>query len=213
MPDATFPPPTALPAPPEGFDESGVAATTFTAVHAEQFSEDDADALIGVSFDEVLKAREFLLALNRLASNSEIIVRDAVVVVKDLDGRVRVHETLDPQPGRSALSGAVWSGLLGLLLGGPVGWLAGLGIGAGVGAIAARVVDFGIPDEWVDWFKGAVKPQTATVVVLAREINVAALRVEARRFAGAELIHTTLKPGAEAVLIDAFETSSDAVDR
>jgi uncharacterized membrane protein len=175
-----------------------------TGTPGEQYSEDDADALIGVSFDDVLKAREFLLALNRLSTHGELKLKDAVVVAKDTQGDVRVRETLDPQPGRAALSGAAWSGLLGLILGGPVGWLAGIGIGAGAGAIAAHFVDFGIPDEWVDWFKGAVRPQTATVVVLASDINVEALYGEAERFTGAELLHTTLKPGIRDALTHAF---------
>src|ERR671938_434874 len=120
------------------------------------------EALFGISFDDVYRAQEFLLALTRMASAGELALRDAVVVVKDDDGRVRVRETIDPQPGTTAMSGAVWTGLLGLLLGGPVGWLAGIGLGAGAGALVAKVVDVGIPDEWVDWFKAAVRPDSAT---------------------------------------------------
>ena len=70
-----------------------------------------------------------------------------------------VHETVDLQAGRTALSGAMWTGLLGLLVGGPVGWIAGMGIGAASGAITAKVVDLGVPDEWVEWFRAAVAPR------------------------------------------------------
>ena len=62
------------------------------------------------------------------------------------------------------MSGALWTGLFGLLLGGPVGWIAGAAIGAGAGAVTAKVVDLGISDEWVAWFREAVQPGTATVV-------------------------------------------------
>ena len=115
---------------------------------------DQMEALFGISFDGPLRAQEFFLALNRLSTTGHLVLRDAVVVVKDEEGKVRVRESIDPQPGKSAMSGAVWSGLFGLLLGGPVGWLAGLGIGAGAGALIAKVVDVGIPDEWVVWFQG-----------------------------------------------------------
>jgi uncharacterized membrane protein len=168
--------------------------------------DDNADGLIGVSLDSAMKAQEFLLSLSRLSATGEIRLRDAVVVVKDHDGKVRVRETLDPQPGRAAFSGAMWSGLLGLILGGPVGWITGLGVGAGVGAITARVVDFGVPDEWVNWFKEAVRPDTATVVALAGNINLSALRAEARRFPGADLVHTTFSPDMQQSLARAFES-------
>jgi uncharacterized membrane protein len=95
--------------------------------------------------------------------------------------------------------------LLGLLVAGPIGWIAGLGIGAGAGAITAKVVDIGIPDEWVDWFKEAVDPHTSTVVALATEVNLTALYREAQRFAGADLVHTTLRPGASADLAAALD--------
>ena len=168
--------------------------------------DDEVEALFGISFDSVLRAQEFLLALTRLSTTGQLALRDAVVVVKDDEGKVRVRESVDPQAGSSALSGAVWTGLLGLLLGGPVGWLAGLGLGAGAGALMAKIVDVGIPDEWVEWFKSAVRPDTATVVALAADIDLAALYQEAARFPGAELVHATLRPGASAHLAAALET-------
>lgn len=162
--------------------------------------------LLGISFTDAYRAQEFLTAMTRLQSLGHVRLRDAVLLAKDDDGDVRVRETLDPQPGRSALSGAVWSGLLGLLVGGPVGWLAGLAIGGGVGAATAKIVDLGVPDEWVEWFRGAVREGTTTVVVLAEDVALGALEDEVRRFAGAELVHSTLPAGAiadlEAALAD-----------
>ena len=76
---------------------------------------------------------ELLVAANRLAAKGRLVLLDAVVVLKDADGHTHVKETIDPTPGRTAFSGAVWAGLFGLLLGGPVGWLAGTAVGAGAG--------------------------------------------------------------------------------
>ena len=84
----------------------------------------------------------------------------------------------------TALSGAMWTGLLGLLLAGPIGFLAGGAIGAGTGAVAAKVIDLGIPDDWVDWFKVAVEPGTATVALLVTNLDEAALVAESTRFTG-----------------------------
>ena len=150
--------------------------------------------LLGLSFGDRFRAQEFLSAITRLASLGSLKLRDAVIVTKDDDGDVKVQETVDPTPGRSALSGAMWTGLIGLVVGGPVGWVAGIGLGAGAGAITAKVVDLGIPDEWVAWFRAAVHDGTVTVVILAEELDIGALEAEVRRFAGAELVHSTL-PG------------------
>ena len=145
--------------------------------------------LVGISFPDLFRAQEFLTALQRLASNDALVLEDAVVVMKDESGKTVVRETIDPQPGRSAVSGGVWTGLFGLILGGPVGWAAGAAIGAGAGALTAKLVDLGISDEWVDWFRQAVRPGTATVAMLASEIVEDQLVAEVERFAGAELVY------------------------
>lgn len=167
-------------------------------------SGDREEALFGISFSDVFRAEEYLVVLQGLASHGHLTLRDAVVVMKDENDSVRVRETTDMQPAGAAVTGALWTGLLGLLVGGPVGWLAGLGVGAGVGALTAKVVDTGIPDEWVDWFKNAVHSNTVTVVALATEVDVGELKAEVRRFAGAELVHTTLHPGASEELAAAL---------
>lgn len=153
---------------------------------------DQPDTIIGISFDDVYRSQEFLTAVTRLNANGHLKLLDAVMVSKDVDGKTRVRETVDLQPGRAALSGAVWTGLLGLIIGGPVGWIAGLGVGAGAGVITAKVVDVGVPDEWVDWFKDAVDPHTFTVVVLASEVDIDALVDEASRFDGGHLVYSNV---------------------
>lgn len=71
------------------------------------------DTLFGLSFDSVNRAQQFMLAVNHLAHDHKLHLVDAVMVVKDDADHVRVRETIDPQPLRSALSGAMWTGLLG----------------------------------------------------------------------------------------------------
>lgn len=168
-------------------------------------SDPDAPVIIGVSFDRLVLAQQYLLAMGGLRESGDLELKDAVVVTKGDDGTVKVVETMDPTPGRAALSGAVWTSLLGLVIGGPVGWLAGLGIGAASGAVTAKIVDLGIPDEWVGWFREAVEPGTSTVVILADHVQVRALAEEARRFAGAELLYTSMSDSADRQLREALE--------
>lgn len=161
--------------------------------------------LVGISFPDLFRAQEFLTAVTRLRANGSLVLEDAVIVVKDDDGRTVVQETIDPSPGRSAMSAGMWTGLFGLLLGGPVGWAAGAAIGAGAGALTAKVIDLGISDEWVDWFREAVKPGTATVAILASEIDEDKLVAEVQRFAGAELVYANLDADVLRRLEDALD--------
>lgn len=172
-------------------------------------SDPDAAVIIGVSFDSVLKAQEYLLAMGRLRQDGALALKDAVTVTKNDAGKVMVTETIDPTPGRAAASGAMWTGLLGLVVGGPIGWIAGIGIGAGAGAVAAKVVDLGIPDEWVAWFKETVEPGTSTIVILAEHVHVHALATEARRFSGAELLYTSMSDSAMDQLAEAFSDTDE----
>ncbi len=150
--------------------------------------------LVGISFTDRFRAQEFLTAATRLEANGRLHLLDAVFVSKDDDGNTVVRETVDPQPGRSALSGALWAGLFGLILGGPVGWVVGAGVGAGTGVVAAKVIDHGVSDEWVGWFREAVEAGTTTLVLLVDHLDERALVTELERFAGATLVYANLDP-------------------
>ena len=166
--------------------------------------------LVGISFENAFRAQEFLVAATGLAAAGKLKLKDAVTVVKDDSGKTVVHETVDPTPARAAFSGAMWAGLFGLILGGPVGWIAGLAVGAGAGAVTAKVMDLGVPDEWVAWFRDVVQPGTATVVLLVEDLNRNALVAEAARFTGAELVYANLDDATIERLRGAFANNAPA---
>ena len=127
-----------------------------------------------------------------------------MLVVSNADGKVTVRETRDLQTSRTAVSGAVWAGLFGLILGGPVGWIAGTAVGAAGGAITAKVVDHGIPDEWVDWFRQAVRPGASIVAVLLGEARRDVVFDELKRFEGAHLVYANVSPEFQSRIRDAL---------
>ncbi len=161
--------------------------------------------LVGISFPDLFRAQEFLTALQGLAAKKQLVLEDAVILAKNDDGKTVVRETIDPQPGRSALSGGMWTGLFGLVLGGPVGWVAGAAIGAGAGALTAKVVDLGISDDWVAWFRDAIQPGTATIAALASEIVEDSLVAEVHRFVGADLVYANFDDEMMGRLKDALD--------
>jgi uncharacterized membrane protein len=148
--------------------------------------------LVGIAFPDVFRAQEFLTATTRLAVNGKLKLKDAVFVTKDEQGHTVVKETADLQTIPTAASGAFWAGLFGLLLGGPVGWIAGAAIGAGAGAITAKAVDLGISDEWVDWFRQAVEPGNTILALLAEDLDRQALTDELSRFPNAHLVYANV---------------------
>ena len=166
------------------------------------------ETIVGISFADSFRAQEFLTATYRLVARGDIELNDAVMIVKDAEGKTSVRETRDPQPGTSALTGAMWAGLVGLLLGGPVGWLAGTAIGAGAGAVSAKIVDIGLPDEWVTWFRDAVQPNTVTVVLLLGRFDRVVAVDELQRFAGARLVYANVAPDMVQRIRDALDDPS-----
>src|SRR6195952_5953157 len=83
--------------------------------------------LLVISFDDPLRAQEFLLAAARLQRDQELQLHDAVIIRRDEDGTSRVTETTDVTPGQAGVGAGVWGLLLGTLFGGPIG---GLVVGA-----------------------------------------------------------------------------------
>lgn len=148
--------------------------------------------LVGISFADQFRAQEFMTAIARLRSLDSFKLHDAVIVRKNAEGGTKVVETIDPSPARAATSGALWSALLGSLIAGPIGFVAGGVLGASTGAVTAKIVDIGVPDQWVGWFKEAVATDTTTVVLLLSDVRVDDLVEEAKRFAGAHLIYSNL---------------------
>jgi uncharacterized membrane protein len=170
--------------------------------------------LAAFSFDDDLRAVEFLTAVTRLARDGKLALHDAVFVVKGQDGKTHIRETKDLQPGPTALSAGLWSGLFGLLLGGPVGLLIAGGIGAGAGAVTAKLVDVGVTDDFVAQLREMVQPGTTTVAVLADDVDTDAVLAELQRFSGAHYVAGNLPlAGIQAVrdaLGDPSATSGEA---
>src|ERR1700733_7518731 len=102
--------------------------------------------LIVISFDDRLKAQEFLITAARLQKQKDLQLHDAVLLIHDTDGNTKVVETTDITPARGALGAGFWGLLLGTLLAGPFGLLVGAA-SAGGGALFAKLRDIGIKDE------------------------------------------------------------------
>ena len=96
-----------------------------------------------------------------------------------------------------------------MILGGPVGWVAGAVVGAGAGVVAAKVIDLGISDEWVTWFRDEVEPGSAIVAILISDFQPETLLGEARRFTGSRLVYANLDDRFLERLTEALDDSAE----
>ncbi|MFZ5889436.1 MAG: DUF1269 domain-containing protein [Myxococcota bacterium] len=154
----------------------------------------DPGSLLVVAFDSSLKAREAFLAFQRLQNEQVLQVRDAVFIEKDAAGKVAVIETIDPQPGATAAGGGFWGALVGTLVAGPIGTLVGAAATAGLGALAAKLIDIGIPDSTVKELEEAAAPNTSALALLISNVNEDGLERELKRFSGSKLVRSDLSP-------------------
>ena len=102
--------------------------------------------------------------------------------------------------GAGAMGGAFWGMLIGLLFFAP--WL-GLAVGAASGALAGKMSDVGVDDNFIKQVGAAIQPGQSALFVLVREATTDKV-VEALKPYGGEIIHTNLSSEDEARLKEAF---------
>src|SRR6476469_3266865 len=156
----------------------------------------DNSKLLVISFDDGLRAQEFLLAVARLQGKNEIQLHDAVLIARDADGGSHVRETTDVTPGQAGVGAGVWGLLLGTLFGGPIGGLVVGAATAGGGALYAKLRDTGVKDATIEELRSAVPPGRTAVALLVSHVSVADLQRELTRFPRAELVETDMPPAA-----------------
>jgi uncharacterized membrane protein len=156
----------------------------------------DNSKLLIISFDDPLRAQEFLLAVARLQRDDELQLHDAVIVRRDADGTSHVTETTDLSPQQAGFGAGVWGLLLGTLFGGPIGGLVVGAATAGGGALYAKLRDTGVRDETIHELRTAVPPGRTAVALLVSHVSVADLQRELTRFPRAELVETDMMPAA-----------------
>jgi uncharacterized membrane protein len=163
-----------------------------------------------LAFDDPLRAQELLLACSRMQRDGTIGLTDAVFLQRDLGtGKVRVEETIDPTPGRSAVEGGFWGLVLGTLVLGPLGGLAVGAVAAGGGAIAGKLIDLGVPQAFLDDVASALPAGTTALVLQTSHVDPEAWRQELARFPEARPLSVQLPADSQARLAEGFVPHED----
>ena len=151
--------------------------------------------LLVIEFTSEKKAegvREMLLAMQQ---EYLIELGDAVVAVKDANGRVRLNQLFQPVA-KGAVSGALWGSLIGLLFMMP---LAAAAIGAASGALGGKLTDLGINDDFMREAARTLQSGNAALFLLIRKMTTDKV-LAALRGAGGTVLRSSFDETKEEVL-------------
>jgi len=121
--------------------------------------------LIVFAFDNETEAERMRDKLVDMQKQQIITLQDAAVVIRREDGKVKVKQA-QSLVGAGALGGSFWGLLIGLLFWAP--WL-GLAIGAATGAIAGKMSDVGVDDEFIKEVGENIEPGHSALFLLVSE--------------------------------------------
>ena len=151
--------------------------------------------LVVIDYESEVKAEEVRLTLLKMQKQYLIDLADAVVVVRDANGKVKLRQLYN-LTAAGALSGGFWGALIGLIFLNP---LFGFAIGAAAGAVSGALRDVGIDDNFMKSLGETLKPGTAALCVLVRQMTPDKVVEELQKFGGT-LIKTNLCNENEAKL-------------
>ena len=110
--------------------------------------------LVVIGFDNAADAFQMRGALARMQAQYLIEMEDAVVVTRDANGAVQLHQAVNLTTA-GAVSGAFWGTLIGVLFLNP---LLGAAVGAGSGALSGKLADIGINDQFMKDLSATLTP-------------------------------------------------------
>jgi len=153
--------------------------------------------LVVVGYKDIHKAEEVRLQLWKLQRDYLLDLEDAVVVVKNAKGKVKLHQTFN-LTSAGAITGGFWGSLVGLMFLNP---LLGLAVGASAGAVSGALTDVGIDDNFMKELGATMTPGSSSLFVLLRNATAAPDKVlEELKGTGGIILKTSLSHEDEAKL-------------
>jgi len=139
-------------------------------------------------------------ALKDLEKRGLLSLDDAAVIVRDADGKFKVHGQLD----RGVKVGAGGGALIGLLLGSIFFPIGGIILGALAGAGIGASAKIGIDKKFIKDIGEAMPNSSSAIIIYARHANPSALRAALEPFKG-QIFQTTLEGDDEESLHRALQ--------
>jgi uncharacterized membrane protein len=161
---------------------------------------------ITIQYDDPYKAHDVRLALVKLQREYLIDLEDAVVAVKDAQGKVKLHQAFN-LTAAGAISGGFWGSLIGLLFLSP---LLGAVIGASAGAVSGGLSDVGINDTFMKQLAEGLQPNTSVLFVLVRKVTPDKVLADIKHYGG-KVLQTSLSHEDQAKLQAALDDAKQEI--
>lgn len=161
--------------------------------------------LVVIGYDNEFKADEVRIQLLKMQKEYLLDLEDAVVAVKNADGKVKLHQSY-PLPAAGAVGGGFWGLLIGTIFLSP---LLGAAVGAAAGAAAGALSDIGIDDNFMKDLAGTLQPGSSALFVLVRKATPDKV-LEAVKGVGGKVLKTSLSHEDESKLQAALSAGSAA---
>jgi uncharacterized membrane protein len=159
--------------------------------------------LVFIAFPTEAKAEEVRQRVLGLQKEYLIELGDAVVVVKNDKGHIKLNQLLNTTAAGAA-SGALWGTLIGFIFLNP---LLGAAVGTASGALGGKLTDVGINDAFMKDAAAALQPGTAGLFLLVRKVTGDKVLADLRGIGG-EVIKTSFDESKEAVLREALAAAA-----
>ena len=156
--------------------------------------------LIVIGFDDEHKAFEMRAELAKLQKEYLIEMEDVVVVTKDGNGKVKLHQAVN-LTAAGAVGGTFWGMMIGMFFFNP---LLGAAVGAGAGALSGKLRDIGISDNFMKELGETLKNDTSALFVLVRKVTPDKVLESLKGFKG-KVIQTSLGKDKEEELRQVLE--------
>jgi uncharacterized membrane protein len=161
--------------------------------------------LVAIAYPDQATAEEVMGTLARLQTEHLISLDDAVVVTRDADGKVKLHQSKKLATAGAA-GGALWGGLIGLIFFVP---LLGMAVGAATGAATGALTDVGVDDQFMKDLGAKLTPGAAALIALVHSSTPDKVLPEIAQFGG-EVIQSSLDTETEARLRHVLEARDAA---
>jgi uncharacterized membrane protein len=148
--------------------------------------------LLAIAYPDAATAERVRAELVQATKEHIVDLEDAVVVEHQPDGKIKLHQAISTA-GAGAAGGALWGGLIGLIFLAP---LLGMAIGGATGALAGKVTDAGVNDDFMKTLGAKLPAGGAALIALGRS-DAPQRVVDRLKPYGGEVIQTSLDEEAE----------------
>jgi uncharacterized membrane protein len=158
--------------------------------------------LVAVAFDDETTAFALRAELAKLQKEYLIAMEDVVVVTRDAEGKVKLHQAVN-MTAAGAAGGGFWGMLIGLVFLNP---LLGAAVGAGAGALSGYLTDLGIDDKFMTELGESLPKGGSALFALVKKATGDKVLERLEPFRGkGRILKTSLSKDSEEALREALE--------